>query len=51
MKTKTPKPKQPKKPPLLKDKEAMKEVIADPKQIQYFFENCIKKPKEKKDSK
>jgi hypothetical protein len=51
MKTKKPKNKQPKKPPLLKDKEAMKEIIADPKQIQYFFENCIKKAQKKTNEK
>ncbi len=45
------KPSKTKKPPLLKDKKAMKEIIADPKDIMHFFQNCIKKPKEKKDSK
>ncbi len=43
--------KQPKKPPLLKDKEAMKEIVADSKHIKHFFENLIKKPKENKDKK
>ncbi len=46
-----PKPKKPKPIPLLKDKKVMKEIVADPKDIMYFFENCIKKPKEKKDDK
>ena len=43
----TPKRK-PKTPPILKDKEAASKITADPKQILHFFENCIKKPVEKK---
>jgi len=31
--------------PLLKDKKAMEEIKADPKQVLSFFANCIKKPK------
>jgi hypothetical protein len=39
-----PKPKKPKPIPLLKDKKAMEEIKADPKQVLSFFQNCIKKP-------
>ena len=50
-KSKKIKNKQPKKPPLLRDKESMKEIVADSKQVQHFFENLIKKSKENKDKK
>ena len=42
-----PKPKKPKPIPLLKDKKAMEEIKADPKQVLSFFQNCIKKPSSK----
>ncbi len=43
----TPKPNKPKPIPLLKDKKAMEEIKADPKQVLGFFQNCIKKPSSK----
>ncbi len=43
----THKPKKPKPIPLLKDKKAMEEIKADPKQVLSFFTNCIKKPSSK----
>jgi len=46
MTVKTRKPNQ--KPiPLLKDKKAMQEIVADPNVIMHFFKNCIKKPVKK----